>query len=271
MKARWAWAAALCGVLVLAGCIDESTKITVKTDGSGTIEKTIVLSKHLVELMQSMGGAKGDTATIEQSMLNENGLKAMASQMGTGVSFVSDQKVTTTKGNGYKALYSFTDISKVKISQNPMADITLPSGPSSGAAASATAQMVTFTFVKGSPAALTIVAPKPEKPSAKPAAPPASGADADKMMATVKPLYADMHIGLIVEVQGKITDTNALYANGSTVTLVEMDFAKIVADEATFKKLMAAQGQSTAELANTVKAVPGIKLDTQESVTVRFK
>ena len=51
-------------VLLLAGCVDTATKVVVKTDGSGTIEKTIILSKHLPELMQSMG-SKGDAASIE--------------------------------------------------------------------------------------------------------------------------------------------------------------------------------------------------------------
>jgi hypothetical protein len=267
MKSRWGWAIALCALLALSGCIDTTTNVTVKADGSGTIEKTIVLSKHLAELMKSMGNT-GDAATIEQGLLNEKGLKASAARMGSGVTFVSDEKITTAKGNGYKALYSFTDISKVKIDRNPAADLTAPSG-SGGRSSSTSTELVTFTFVKGSPSVLTIVEPKVDK-TAKPASPQGNAAQNDQMMAKVKPLYQDLHIALAVNVQGKIAETNAAFVDGSTVTLIEMDFGKILADDATFKKLSASQGQSIGEMTDLVKNSPGVKLDTRDVVTVKF-
>jgi hypothetical protein len=218
--------------------------------------------------MASMGN-KDDPAKIESGMLNEKGLKDEAARMGSGVAFVSAQKTSTEKGNGYKVLYSFKDIGKVKLSQNPASGLTMPSSGGSTASTAAT-ETITFTFTPGSPATLMIIEPKPAQ-AAKPATPAASGADADKMMAQVKPLYADMHIVLTIEVQGTITSTNAAYANGSTVTLVDMDFAKILADEATFKKLSASQNQPMSEVQKMVKAVPGVKIDSQDSVKISFK
>ena len=268
MKARWGCVGVLCA-LALAGCIDTSTKISVNADGSGTIEKTIVLSKHLAEIMASMGN-KSDPATIEQGILNENGLKAEVSQMGPGVAFVSAQKITTSKGNGYRALYSFKDIAKLKLNQSPAADLTAPTGGAAGGAGGAAAEYLTFTFVKGSPATLTIIAPKPAASTTKPAAAP-TGADADKMMATMRPLYSDMRIVVTVEVAGTITSTNAAYADGSTVTLVDMDFAKILADDANFKKLSSTRTQSMTELRTMMKSFPGVKIDSQDSVRISFK
>jgi hypothetical protein len=269
MKARWAVAGVLCA-LALAGCIDTSTKISVSPDGSGTIEKTLVLSRHLAEIMASMGN-KGDPAAIEQGILNEKGLKAEASQMGPGVAFVSAQKITTSKGNGYHVLYSFKDISKLKLNQSPSADLTVPTGGTSGAAGAA-AENLTFTFTRGSPATLTIIAPKPAASTAKPPAGPAPGsADADKMMATLRPLYSDMRIVVTVEVAGTITATNATYASGSTVTLVDMDFGTILADDASFKKLSATRAGSITELRSMVKSLPGVRLDTQDTVRISFK
>lgn len=271
MKPRTGWLGALCALLVLTGCIDTSTKVTVKPDGSGVIEKTIVLSKHLAELMISMGN-KSDAATIEQGILNEKGLKADAAQMGADVSFVWAQKITLDKGNGYQVKYAFKDISKVKLNQSPAAGLTFPSSGGAGGSGSSGAptEFMTFAFSKGPPATLTIIAPKVTQTPAKPA-PQASSADTDKMMATLKPLYSDMRIVLVVEVQGTITKTNAAYASGSSVTLVDMDFAKILADDATFKKLTSTQTQSISELKNMVKSVPGVRIDTQDSVSITFK
>ncbi len=268
MKSRLAWLAAVCTLLVLTGCIDTNTKISVKPDGSGTIERTIVLSKHFAEFMASMGN-KDSPAKIESGMLNEKGLKDEAGRMGPGVSFVSAQKMSTEKGNGYNVLYTFKDIGKLKLSQNPAAGLTMPSSGGSSSASDPT-ETLTFTFVPGSPATLTVIAPKPAQ-TKKPAAPPASGADADKMMAQMRQLYSDMHVVLTIEVQGTITSTNAAYANGSTVTLVDMDFAKILADDATFKKLSSSQSSSLTEVQALVKAVPGVKIDTQDSVKISFK
>jgi len=255
-------------VSALLGCVDVNTKVTVKTDGSGTIEKTIVLSKHLAELMISLG-QKGDAASIESGMLNENGLKAAAARMGSGVTFVSAEKISTSKGNGFKVQYAFTDISKLKLDQNPAADLTMAAGQG-GSSSSATSSNTTFTFTKGTPATLTVIAPK--QPATKQsAAPAASSADADKMMQQMKPLYSDMHIVLTVAVQGTITTTNAAYVSGPVVTLIDMDFGAILADDATAKKLASSQSQSLSDVQALVKAVPGVKIDTQDSVSIKFK
>jgi hypothetical protein len=271
MKTRSAVAAALCALLVLAGCIDTTTKITVKPDGSGMIEKTLILSRHLAELMISMG-TKGDAASIEQGMLNEKSLKDGAARMGTGVSFVLARKITVDKGNGWNAVYSFTDIGKVRINQNPAADLTLPgtTAAASAAAAASDTDNFRFTFVKGSPATLTVAFPKPDQ-NAKPGSPPPGAADNQKLMDQMKQLYADMRIVLTIEVAGTITQTNAAYVSGPTVTLLDMDFAKIIGDDVTFKKLSASQGQSMDQVRATVKAVPGVKIETQDPVSIKFK
>jgi len=273
MKTRSLGAIALCAALALSGCIDSATKVTVKTDGSGTIEKTIVLSKTLVEFVEGMGMGK-DAATIEAGMLSEKSLKAEAAQLGADVAFVSAQKITTPKGNGYKATYSFKDIGKVKLDQSPAADVTMPSAGATASAQAATPEFLTFRFTKGNPATLVVVTPKiqPSTQTAqKGAQAQASPEETEQMMQAMRPLYSDLRLAVTVEVQGAITDTNAAYVNGSTVTLIDMDFGKILADDAVFKKLAAAQTQSVAQIQALVKAMPGVKLDMQESVTIRFR
>ncbi|MCX7029522.1 MAG: hypothetical protein NTU62_05305 [Spirochaetes bacterium] len=271
-------ATALLAIVALAGCMDTSTKITVKPDGSGTIEKTIVLSSHLAEFAQSMG-MKMDRASLEQGMLNEEGLRTEAAQMGTGVAFVSAQKITTAKGNGYRALYSFTDITKLKINRNPVGDVAMPTGGTGGGAASGGAggsggqqsvpEYLTFSFAKGTPAVLTIVEPKVQRSTTGASSGQAAADPAQ--LAALKPLYSDLRIALSIEVQGKITETNAAFVSGSTVTLMDMDFGVILADDATVKKLSALPTQSLAEVEALVKSLPGVKLDTQESVKIAFK
>jgi hypothetical protein len=197
----------------LTGCMDTNTKITVKPDGRGTIEKTIVLSSHLAEFVQSMG-MKMDRASIEQGMLNEEGLRTEAAQA------------------------------------------SVP-------------EYLTFAFTKGTPAVLTITEPKVQRPttgasSGKTATDPAQ-------LASLKPLYSDLRIALSIKVQRKIIETNAAYASASTVTLMDMDFGVILADDATVKKPSANPTQPLAEVEALVKSLPEVKLDTQETVKIAFK
>jgi hypothetical protein len=270
MKRRLPLAAALAALVLLLGCIDTTTTITVKADGSGTIEKTIIISRHLAELMISMG-SKGDPAAIEQGMLNENTLKAGAARMGSGVSFVSAQKFKADKGNGCKALYSFKDIGKVKVSQNPTMDLTIPGTTASATAAAADKESFTFTFSKGSPATLTVAFPKTDQAAGSTGGPPAGAADNEKLMQSMRQLYSDMRIVLAIEVGGTITQTNAAWVSGSTVTLLDMDFAKILADDAAFKKLTGLRDKSMAEVQAMARAMPGAKIETQDPVSIRFR
>ncbi len=103
-----------------------------------------------------------------------------------------------------------------------------------------------------------------------PAAPAGAGTD-EKMMQSIKQLYADMRIVLVVEVDGTIAKTNAAYVSGADVTLLDMDFAKIIADDATYKKLSSLQNQSMTEVRKTVKAVPGILIEDNDPVTISFR
>ena len=49
-------------------------------------------------------------------------------------------------------------------------------------------------------------------------------------MMMMQQMFKDMKISLAVEVAGRIVETNAEYRDGSRVTLMEMDFNKVLAE-----------------------------------------
>lgn len=258
--------------LALAGCLDTSVKVVVKPDGSGTVEKTIIVSKVLVEFMQGMGSG-GDSAAVEKSLLDEKSLKAQAAGMGSGVTFQSAVKVSTDKGNGFKAVYAFKDVSKLKIDQNPTKDLNLPM-EAGGQSAVAPQEFVTFGFAKGSPAVLTVSLPRSAKETAakaKAKASQAGGAEAQQMMEAFKPLYENLRIAISVEVQGRIVETDAAHVKGSVITLMDLDFGKVLADEAMFKKLSASQQSTVGDTMELLKNFPGVTFEPSETVKVRFQ
>ena len=273
--------AALCAVAALSGCVDSATKITVKADGSGTIEKTIVLGSSFVAFLGSMGMG-GDAAELESSMLSAESLEADAERMGEGVTFVSAEKVTTPGGNGYRALYRFNDINNVRLDQSPTADVDVPSVGAPAEQPSAP-EVRTFRFVKGNPASLTIISPQPEAGEAGEgdtsdgdtaegsAEAQASPEEAQAMMELLRPLYSELRMAFSVEVQGTIARTNAVYVEGSTVTIMDVDFGDILADDAMFQALSSRNAQSMTDIQDIVDVLPGVRIDTQQTITIEFR
>lgn len=270
MRTRLAWAAVFVAAFVLAGCIDTTVKVTVTKDGSGTIEKTIIVGKQLLEMMGGEAGGAG----IGESMLSETSLREATQGMGDGVSFVSAQKVPAEAGYGYKAVYSFTDVNKLKLSQNPADDVTLPSmnGEPSVESDSDDSELYTFAFTKGSPAKLTITGPKVKESasSTAPAAKPEEQTDeAEQLMQMLRPLYADLRFSFSVEVKGSIVSTDATHVSGSEVTMMKMDLGAILTDDELFGKLM--QGSSLTQSQEMLASIPGMKIETKPSVTITFR
>ena len=265
-------------VCILAtGCIESNTVIKVKTDGSGTIEETAMMSKAFAEQMKAMMGAfgqqaPGDSGGAEFDLFNEADFKEKVSDFGEGVTYLSGEKISTDQKEGFKAIYAFTDISKVKIKPNQ--EESMPSGLPGMEMdePEAKEEFFTFQFSKGNPATLSIIAPKskneekPEMPEETPEFP-----EDDMGMAMMKSMLKDMKISITLEVDGTITDTNATYQEGSRVTLMEMDFNKVIENTEKFKKLSKKQPETLDEVKELVKDIDGIKIELNEKVEIKFK
>jgi hypothetical protein len=74
-----------------------------------------------------------------------------------------------------------------------------------------------------------------------------------------------------VEVQGTISETNAEYRDGSRVTLMDMDFNKVMADPEKFKALAKANPQSLQEAKTLIKGLDGVKIETAPEVKIKFQ
>jgi hypothetical protein len=272
-------ALALLAVCSFSACLQQEKVIKLNADGSGTIEETLVMGKEVIAQMKQMSdglGAflkgKGDApAAAPFQVLDEKKLREAAEKMGDGVTLVSARPVTTPTGEGYTAVYAFTDINKVKVEQNPGESIPGGANPAMKMANKGKKEPVKFEFVKGSPATLTVKLPQPKQgdlPKERPAT-PAGGADMAAMM--MQQMFKDMKIRLSLEVAGRIVETNAEFKDASRITLVELDFNKVLADPEKFKALTQAQPKTLEEVKALVKGIDGIKAETQPQVTVKFQ
>ena len=276
MKTLRLLAVALLFTLGLSGCLQIEKVVKLKPDGSGTIEETVLMSKQMVAQMEQMakgfGGLtdeKADKPAKGFDVMDEKKLKAAAAGMGEGVTFVSAKKIDDEKVSGFVAVYAFTDISKVKLDQNPAESMPTPDGAKAGPKPDQKKEPVTFKFTKGSPAELVVKMPPPEfKNEPKKGQP--EGAD-EMAMGMMKQMMKDMKVKMSVEVAGTIKETNAEYRDGSRVTLMEMDFNKLLADPEKFKKLAKENPKTLQESKALMKGIDGMKVETAPEVRNKFQ
>jgi hypothetical protein len=257
--------------LALMGCFESIVLLRVNKDGSGTIEETVVISDKFMELMKSFGGEEEGEAE-EQDPIDEQQLMDKAASMGEGVRYVSAEPVKTDRGSGYKAIYAFTDVNDVRINQNPGENVSPP--PVGGEEEGPVEEWLRFNFSGGRTPTLEIIYPQDvtEEMDQDESAEAEAEMDSNpEMMEMMRELYQDMHIRLAVEVNGEIVQTNASYVDGSTVTLMDIDFAKILEDEQKFRDLMNANPETVEEMKELVKDNPGIKVEIEEVIHIRFR
>jgi len=258
----------------LSGCLQVDSLVTVKPDGSGTLTQTVMMNKAAVEQIKSMSGGLGgkeDAAKKPFELLDEAKLKAAAAKLGEGVTFESAKKVTTDSSEGYTVIYKFADINKLKLNQNPsgaMPDM------GDGGKSDEKVELVTFQFTKGfpSPSKLVINTPAKDMPKKDDAKKKEGGEGMEDMaVQMMQQMFKDMKISLAVQVEGQIATTDAEFVDGKRVTLMEVDFNKLLADPAKLKELSKAQPDTLEETKALLRGIPGIKVETKPSINVSFQ
>src|SRR6185369_17349937 len=105
-------------ILPTTGCFQSSTVIRVKADGSGTIEQRLLLTQQALDQLRAftiLGGGDADNA----DPTSEAQARALASVIGSGVTYVSSMPITSGRSQGRESTYSFADITQLRISEQP--------------------------------------------------------------------------------------------------------------------------------------------------------
>lgn len=259
---------------VLSGCFQSLVLLKVNKDGSGTLEETMLLTEGFTQLISQLSGQEapkeGDPEEVDWAKLEE---KAQA--MGEGVRVVSAEPVKNDLGSGYRAVFSFPDIAKVRVNQNPGAAVAAGPGGEQQPAEPADEDWLRFEFRPGASPTLEVLLPSPDEETSDEEGQEESSeqqmGENPEMMQMVRQLYSDMRIRIAVEVAGTIVNTNARYVDGSRVTLMDVDFGALLQDEARFQQLMEANPQSVEEMEALIGDNPALRLETQEKVSIRFR
>ena len=96
-------------------------------------------------------------------------------------------------------------------------------------------------------------------------------ADDPQALEMLKAMFKDMKVSIVLNMMGDIVSTNATYRTDKKITLIDMDFGKLVNDMPLLKKINQTQPQSVEEVKTMVKGMEGLKMEFTNPVTVDFK
>lgn len=260
-------------LVTCSACLRSTTLITVRADGSGTVLQETGMSPQAFAMLQSMAASaqKDQSGAASPSIFGEEQARKAASEM--GVRFVSGEPIKTAEMEGFRARFEFDDIRKVQMKMNQ--DPTLAVG---GAAEAPREPPFAFGFERsGSSSTLTIRLPE-ESQGKGPLGqmpgmggmtgmPGADGKDPQanqQALSMMKMMMQGLFVDISLAVDGPIVKTNASHVEGSRITLLQLDFDKLLSDAAAWEKL---QGASDLK---ALSSVPGLKVATERVVTVQF-
>jgi hypothetical protein len=249
-------------LFLLSGCLSSGVEITVNKDGSGEIIQTFQVQKEYLGFMNL-----GDAAT-DPNMIDKAELANRAKTMGEGVTFRKVEPVSPNSSYaGYKAYFAFTDIRNVRTSATPM------TSPGENVVES---ELIRFDFKKGGTSTLTMITQSVDDQYDEDDDYDSDDEDLeaeqvdDGMKEQMKQIYKTMHFWFKVKVNGNITDTNALYADQSEITIMDMKFEKIIENDALFTEMTSQKNSSLEEVRDQLEAL-GVKIDDQEKIEISFR
>jgi hypothetical protein len=253
--------AMLIAALFSSGCLRSTTTIDLQADGGGTIVQETAMSAQALAMLKSFASQSNTGGVPQADIFGEEQAKKAAGTM--GVTFVSGEPFKTADLEGYRARYSFDDISKITVTMDQSM-----SGPQAGTAPKQAP--FAFGFDKGTASStLTIQMPDQPPTSQLPGLGSAGTTDAEKAqaaqaLAMMKMMMKGLFVDVSMNVGGRIIKTNAPHVEGSRVTLLQIDFDTLLADEAALQKLQGANDLKA--LAN----VPGLTISAEPKVTIEF-
>lgn len=253
--------------LVLPGCLQSETTIHLNKDGSGTLVEQTTLGSQMtamLEQMSAIGGDKGKDPVAE--MFSEEKAKAKAATLGEGVTFEKSEPLDVKGNKGARTTYRFADINKLKISTGDAMKAMSP--PGAQAPAAPKQKPVSFAFADGT---LTMTLPEPEKPAADAPRPPDAPEENPQMEAMMKQMLGDMTMSVKLVIESGIAETDATYRDANTITLMDMEMAKLLEKPEALKKLNSAPKDDPAAAMEFVKGLDGVKVETKKVVTVKLK
>jgi len=221
----------------------------------------------------------GDSTDTSEKLFSEKDVRAGADSL-SGVRLKSTKMVSVLEMEGYQAVYAFVNLNEAQLSPSP--DDVMPARASQESCEGDPSELLSqidMSFTPGTPATLTITMPRDTSGEEGLTGDsfsmdtPGEGPPSNQQMRMMRQMMKDTGFRLAVTIDGEIVGTNATHRSGSTITLMEMDFGPLARDSSAFAQLMVSDQQPGSPQAaiDSLNALPGINIEPQRTVTVRFR
>jgi hypothetical protein len=294
-EARWKYLmkryiTKIAAVAVLAfsfsSCLEVNNTVNLKKDGSGTFVEEVKLGGQIVTMLDSLSGLGGEGGEAKE-MFSEEQAKERATKLGKGVKLTKFEKIEGEGSKGACMTFEFADINELQISLSESTSSLQQMGPPGAEPkAAANEKPITFQYKEG---LLTLNNPSAE-PNAEQQAeakkaleeakanlpegaaiPDGDDPQAQQMQAMMMEMMKDMKMSLKINIVDGIAETNATHRDGNTVTLMEMNFGKLMENPEIMKELQKLNMQDPVEMQKKIATIEGVKAETKKSVTVKVK
>lgn len=256
------WALGIFAALALPSCLQNETTITLNKDGSGTVVEETFLGAKMIEMMTQFAQPGQPDPVAE--MFSEEKAKGKIAKMGEGVEFVKTEMIDKDGKKGARVHYKFADINKLKVSPSGAIDGMNQEAPAEGEKEEEK-ETVKFTYADGK---LKVITPPTNFDELNMGD---EGEENPEMEAMMKEMMADMRLTLKLKAAGGIESTNATFAEGDTITLIDVQVAKMLSQKGELKKI-SETAKTDKEAAKAAFAkLEGIKIEMKDDVTVTLK
>lgn len=255
----------------LTGCLKVNTTINLNPDGTGTIEETVMMKGTIISMIKEFTESFEDenVEAEEFKLYKEEEQRAKASDFGEGVEFVSGAEIIEPDFEGYKVIYSFKDINKLKLDPSPDNKVNL--GDEQEESSETVREYLTFNFKKGTPSELNIIFPKTDFVDEETVEDESADSLETGMDEMFNMMFDGMRISMNLNLNGKVSETNATFIEDNKITMVDIDFAELMKNKDVMSNFEKNKPQSLEEFRELTKDIDGIKIEFNEEVKVKFQ
>ena len=252
--------------LATCGCFQSTTLIRVNADGSGTIEQTTIVTNAALRQLRQFAAMSDDKGKASD-FFSTSHAEHIAEAFGSNVTVASSTRIKTADGEGSKTIFAFPDINELRLKRE---------GTDTEALGMVEAPQVRFALTNeaNGDSLLRITLP-PTKRAASPAttAPAGSGGRPQsrippEQLAMVKQIFAGMRVAIAIEPAGHLVKTSCPFVDGGKVTLVDVEFDQLLANDAAFSRLQTARSIEDVRVA--MREIPGLKVNLDPEITIEF-
>lgn len=259
-------------LLMVSGCVEQSIVVKVKTDKSAVIQVRSYSEKPMFAVTSD------DKKTNQRRVPSQETLEAIASKLGSGVTFRELRKGSNSSGwSGFDAVFECDDISKVTLDTDLLTSMKIKEASESKIKQNdGPPTRLAFRF-EGNELrienTMTIARSKSSDaetrdPFAK--APPMPSSNPFSI-AILEGIVKKIRFGTFVQIEGKIRSTNARHQAGDMIAIASLDGSKM--ETASIQKLTQLKPTMpgyTDAMHRLADETPGLKMDLQPVIRVQL-